>query len=194
LVHAFGFVVMKAAALVNLPVYAGRLGVMPLYAIHAEVVFAVRRMFRIDKRAGEKRAAVFLPRRQNRQLVEPCGFVADFRHGRTPHISRSEFQRFKRKSALVPQLFRARRHERLDDADRIAHELFGFRSKREFDASRRAEHIRHDRIRAALHALEKQRGSATGDDAAVNFGEFEVRINFRFDFYDFVFASQQVEE
>ncbi len=106
---------MKPAAFVNLPVNPCRLPVVALNAIHAEIVFACRRVFRINKWQGNKCPAVFLPRRQNRKLIEPRGTVNNFGDGRaTAHVARAEAQSFERESAMPPQFVRLRRQQRFD--------------------------------------------------------------------------------
>ncbi len=85
-----GLVVVKAAALVYLPVHAGRLRVEALHAVHAEVVLARRGVLGVDERQREERPAVLLPRRQHGQFVEPRRPFDDFGDGRAAHLLRAE--------------------------------------------------------------------------------------------------------
>jgi hypothetical protein len=72
------------------------------------------------------------------------------------------------------------------------HEGFGLRAEGALDAPLRAEEICDYGVAAALDVLEKQRGASALDDAAMDFGEFEIGVNFRFDSGEVVFAFEEV--
>jgi hypothetical protein len=95
---------------------------------------------------------------------------------------------------MLPEHGRARRHQRFRDVHDLANERLWLRAKRQLDAAGRAEKICDDPVTAALHALEKQRRAATRDDAAMDFGQFKIGVNFRVDADEIILARQQVEK
>ncbi len=73
--------VVKAAALADLPVHAGRLPVVDVQAIHPEVVAGASGMRRVDERERDERPAVLGPARHDRQPIEPDVRRDDVEHG-----------------------------------------------------------------------------------------------------------------
>ncbi len=91
---------------------------------------------------------------------------------------------------MAPEFSRLGWQDRLGDMDQFAHEPFRLWTKREIDASFRAEHVSDDRITTALDAFKQQRRSTFADYAAMNLGQLEVWINLGFDSNDFVFSVE----
>ena len=73
--------------------------------------------------------------------------------------------------------------------DELAHEGFRFWTKGEIDASPGSEEIGNNGITTALDSFEKQRRTAFGNYAPVNFSQLQIRIDLCFDGDDFVFAG-----
>src|SRR5712692_3424327 len=72
--------------------------------------------------------------------------------------------------------------------------LFRLGTKGEFDASLCAKEIGDDRKLAFLHSREQQRRPTALDHAPMNFGNFEVRIDFSFNGNEILFTAQEFEE
>src|SRR5205085_636039 len=96
--------------------------------------------------------------------------------------------------ALTPERRGSRRQKRLRHLRGTAHKRFRFRPEGEFDSFDCAEEVRDDRVAAAFHFAEEERGALALDDAAVNLGEFKVRVNLRLDGDDVAFAPEKFEE
>src|SRR6185503_1836198 len=79
LIETLCFRVMKAAAFLNLPVQPGRVRIVDLDAIDAEIVFLRDRVFSVDQRQRDEWSTVFLPRRQHGQLIESSWTIDDLR-------------------------------------------------------------------------------------------------------------------
>src|SRR6185503_19143834 len=95
---------------------------------------------------------------------------------------------------MLPELAELWRQNRLRDMNHLAHKVFRLWTKREINASLRAEHVRDDRKPAALHAFEQQRRTALGDYAPVDLRQLEVWIDLGFDSDDFVFSVESIEK
>jgi hypothetical protein len=93
---------------------------------------------------------------------------------------------------MLPELGGARRQEQLGHMHDLADEGFGFRAEGQLKAAGRAEEIGDDRVTTALNALEEQGRAAALNDATMNFGQFEIRINLRLDSDEIVLAREQV--
>jgi hypothetical protein len=76
----------------------------------------------------------------------------------------------------------------------FSHQRFGSGAEGALNAALRAEEIRDHRVAAALDVVEEERRPPTFDDAAVDFGEFEVRINFCVDIDEIVVAFELFQE
>jgi hypothetical protein len=183
---------MKAAAFVYLPVQPRRLSVKALHAVHSQIVLTGRRMLRVDEREREERPAVFLPRRQDRQFIKSRRLVHHLRDGSAPGVACAELQSFKSKETMLPELCGAGRKESFSDMHDLSHKSLRLRAEGKLNTPRCAEEISDYGVAAALDAIEKQRGASALDHSAMDFGEFEVGVNFRFDSYEIVFAFEQV--
>ena len=181
---------MKAAALLNLPVQTGRLRVVDLHSVDAEVVLSRDRILGVDERQRDERPAVFLPRRQHRQLIEPRWSIDNLRYRRAARVRRSEFKEVERHGAILPQFARTRRQYRLRDVHHLAHQRFRLRTECKIQTPISTEHVRNDGISASLHPLEQQRGTAFGDHTPMNLRKLEIRIDLSFDSDDFVFSGE----
>src|SRR5689334_3998883 len=95
---------------------------------------------------------------------------------------------------MLPQFSGLWWQERFSDVHCIAHERFWLWAKRDIDATLGSKHVRHHRMAAAFHAVEQQRRTAFIDDAAMNLGQLEVRIDLGFDGDDLVFPGESIEE
>ena len=95
---------------------------------------------------------------------------------------------------MSPKLCSVGRNQSLSDRDHFLHELFRPLSKCEFNSLLSAEKIGDHGEVASLHSLEQKRRPAAFDHATVNFSEFQVRIDFRFDSKKIVFTTEQIEE
>ncbi len=82
--------VVLRAALVALPVHAGRASVEHLHAVHADVAHARLGVLRDDQRERDVAAAVFRPRAQDRDLVERSVEPHDLLARRVLHGFRQE--------------------------------------------------------------------------------------------------------
>ena len=152
-------------------------------------------MFRVDERQRDERPAVFLPSRQHGQFVKPRWLSMTCVTGarrvlRVPRLA--ELQARASDAARAPRGAAARSDSATCTTSRTS--ASGFGPKGELDAPRRAEEIGDDRIAAALHSLEQQRRAAALDHAAMDFRQFEIRIDFRFDSDEIVFAFEQIEK
>src|ERR1044072_260093 len=78
--------------------------------------------------------------------------------------------------------------------DGLTDERFGLGAESAFDASSGAEEVGDDGVAASLHLREEERRAAALDDTAVDFGEFEVGVNFRPDFDEVTLAPEQFEK
>jgi hypothetical protein len=76
----------------------------------------------------------------------------------------------------------------------LAHERLGLRAEGEPDAARGAEEVRDDGVAAPLHAPEEERGAAALNDAAVDFCQLQVGVNFRPDFEEVGLFTEQFEK
>jgi hypothetical protein len=81
---------MLGAALVTLPVHAGRAAVVNLHAVGADVPHAGLRIFREDQRERDERAAVVGPAFQNRQRIERAVAIDDLVTRRVLHRLRHQ--------------------------------------------------------------------------------------------------------
>src|SRR5262249_40902283 len=68
LTEKLSFVIMKAAAFLNLPVQSGRMRIVDLHPVNAEIVLFSYRMLGVDQRQSDEWTTIFLPGRQYRQL------------------------------------------------------------------------------------------------------------------------------
>ena len=82
LAEPLGDAMVLGAALVPLPVHAGRPPVVHLHAVGADVAHAGFGIARDDERQRDERAAVLRPGLEHRQLVEPAVGLDDFLTGR----------------------------------------------------------------------------------------------------------------
>ena len=73
---------------------------------------------------------------------------------------------------MPPQLAKLRRQDRFRNVDHLAHERFRLWTKREIDASLRAEQVRDDGITTALHTFKQQRWTTFKDDALKNWSTY----------------------
>src|SRR6266487_1833921 len=95
---------------------------------------------------------------------------------------------------MAPQFRRLRREDRFSDADQLFDELFRLCAEGEFNSFFGTEEIGDGRKVASLHSREKQCGTAALDYATMNLGDFEIRIDFRFDGNQMIFATEKIEE
>jgi hypothetical protein len=91
---------------------------------------------------------------------------------------------------MLPELSKFWRQDRFSDVNHLANEGLRLRTKREVDATLRAEQVSNDRITTTFDALEQQRRSTFTDHAPMDLGKLEVRINLGFDSDDFVFSGE----
>ena len=124
------FAVVKAAAFLNLPVQPGCLSIVDLHAIDAEVVLFGHRIFGVNERQSDKRAAVLLPRREHWQLIESRGPIYNLLLPASamvfvvPSCNNS-----KAKATMLPQFSRAGRQQRFRDLHQLANDCFRLWSK-----------------------------------------------------------------
>jgi hypothetical protein len=95
---------------------------------------------------------------------------------------------------MLPELCGARRQESFSDVHNFSHESFGLWAEGKLNAPLCAEEICDYGVAAALDVIENERRASTLDNATMNFCEFQVGVNFRFDSYEIVFAFKQVQE
>ena len=163
LAEPLGDAVMLGAALVPLPVHAGRPPVVHLHAVGADVAHARLGIARDHERQRDEGAAVLGPGLEHRQLVEAAVGLDDLLTGRVldglrhqvgePAHERHELQR-------VHEPARLRRRRELLDLAREIVELLD--AQRQADARHRAEEIRGDRHRGAGRPLEDAGRPAAG--------------------------------
>jgi hypothetical protein len=132
--------------------------VVDLHAVDAEVVFLRYRVLGVNERQRDEWPTVFLPGCQHRQLVQSRGTIDHLSDRRSRDVFFvPSFSKIERDRTMFPEFTKLRRQDRLGDLNQLAHKRFRLWAKREIDAALRAEHVRDDRITAALHALEQQR-------------------------------------
>jgi hypothetical protein len=95
---------------------------------------------------------------------------------------------------MLPELCGARRQESFGNMRDFSHKGLRLRAEGKLNTPFCTEEICDYGVAAALDVIEKQRGASALDYPAMNFGEFEVGINFRFDSYEVVFAFEEFQE
>src|SRR4051812_48922712 len=170
LIQSFGFVIVKAAALLNLPVQPGCRFVKNLHSINAEVMLLRYRMFGVDQRQRNEWPAIFLPGCQHRQMIESRLALDDISDRSPRHSLRSQFQEIAHQRTMFPKLRSVRREQRLGHMDNSFDELLGLRSKGEIDPFRGSKEIGDYREWAALHPLEQERRTAFFNHPAMYLG------------------------
>jgi hypothetical protein len=149
-----------------------------------------RGMLRVNKREREERPAVFLPRRQDRQFIKARRHVHHLRDGSAAGVARAELESFKGEETMLPELCGSRRQKSFSDMHDLSHKRLRLWAEGKLNTPFCAEEICDYRVAATLYVLEKQRRASALDDATMNFCEFEVGVNFRFDSYEIVFAFE----
>ena len=155
LVARLGAGIVKAAALANLPVHAGRVLVVHLHAIHAEVMTRLLGMLGVDKWERDKRAAVIGPTGDDRQLIEAHVRRDHFSNGAGRQAFRADLEQVEANVARAPQLggrWRQHRFRQVDDAlDEVQRPL----AERQLRTPGRAEQVGHQRESRALDVGEQ---------------------------------------
>ena len=169
---------MKAAAFLNLPMQTRVPGVVNLHAIDAEVVLLRNWIFCVDQRQCNEWSAVFLPRRQHRELIQTRGLLDHFDNWSARNSSRAELQKIPHQRSMFPQFRSIWGQERFGNADHLFDELLGLWAKSKINPLRSAKQIRNDRKAASLHSLKQQRRAALFNNAAMDFSKLEIRIDF----------------
>jgi len=166
----------------DLAVEARRLVVVTLDAVHAEVVHLRLWVFGVHQRQRDERPAVERPGGDHRKPREARRLVNDQRK-----IKRLALEPDTREPGkgvpMVPYLREAGRHQGVRHRRDFAHQLLRPPAKGEVDPARRAEQVGDERKACALYPSEEQGGTTTLDDAPMDFGDLEVRIDFGRDLY-----------
>src|SRR5436190_8238223 len=163
----------------------GRVRIVDLHAINAEVVLFRDRVFSVDKRQRDKWTTILLPSGQHRQLLESRRPIDNLPDGRSRSICRSEFEQVQSNRTMLPQLCELRRQKRLSNVHHLAHKRFRLWPKREIDPALRSKKVGHDGITTALHPREQQSRSTLADHASMDLGQLEVWVNLGFNGDDF---------
>src|SRR6185369_1197754 len=191
---ALGLVVMKATALLNLPMQSRRTCIVDLHSVDAEIVLLRDRIFSVDQRQGDKRTTILLPCSEHGKLVESCRTIDNLSHWSARRVSGAEFKKISRDGTVFPELGDIRRQNRLRDLHQFSHDRFRRRSKRDVDTPLGAEHVGNHRITAAFDARKQQRRPAFGNYTTVDLSKLEVWIDLGFDSDDFVFSGETIEK
>ena len=189
-----GRVVVKAAPLLDLPVHAEGVPVVPLHAVHAEVVVAGPGVLGVDQGEGDEVAAVLGPgleQGQPREVGRPLSALGD---GGGAHRLHAHPQGLAGQPAPRPQLSRREVWEVLGEADQLPQEPPRARAESQLHPARRAEEVGHAGEVGAFDVAEHQRRPAGGDDPAVDLGDLEVGGDRRLDVDDLLLAPQQVQK
>src|SRR2546425_4390445 len=93
LIHFLRNAIMKAAALLNLPMQPRGPRIVDLHPVNPQIMFLCDWVFRIDQRERDEWPAVFMPSRKHRQLIESHRWFDDLRHRPTRSIARAEFEK-----------------------------------------------------------------------------------------------------
>ena len=153
--------VVKPAAFTNLPVHAGRSGVVHLQAIHTEVVPPAIRMFSEHERQGDERAPVLRPRGQRRQSVQPDIVGDDIGHRSPAAAAQTNTGQLANHVPGAPQRSRGRRQRRLQQFDESPNQPLRALAEGQFGASGGAEQI-CDQRKVRIRHVPEQEGRTTG--------------------------------
>ena len=194
LIRRLRLVQVVAASLVDLPVDPEGLRAVLLHAVDPEVVALVRGVLGVDERPGEKGATVVGPTRDDRERIEGAALFDDFGDRPARAAAHPDAQQGCGDVARVPDLAQGRRDRGLGDVHQPFEELLSAVSEGELHPTRRSVEVRHKGELRALHIPEEERGSARRDDAAMDLGEFEIRIDLGGDLDDLVFAAELIDE
>ena len=194
LVPCFGRGVVESASLADLPVHAGRPGIVHLQPVHAEVVPGARRVLGVDERQRDERPAVLGPAGKGRQPVEPD--VAGDNLGYRPPGPRSRADAEQRAGhvARAPQFRGRRREQRLGQLHQPPDELQRARAEGELRPARGTEQVGDERKRRTGDVREEQRRAAGGDDPAVDLRRFERGIDGNLDNREVAVTFQPIDE
>src|SRR6185369_3681008 len=133
LAKALGLVVVKATALLDLPVQSRGMGVVDLHSVDAKVVLPGDRVLSVDQRQSDKRTAVLLPRGEHGELVKSCRAIDNLCYRSARCVSGAEFKKITCDGTVLPELGNVRRQDRLRDVHHFSHERFRLRTKRDID-------------------------------------------------------------
>src|SRR5262245_22851333 len=156
-------------------------GVVQLEPVHAKVVTLILGMLRVHERQRDKRAAILLPRGENRQTTQVGWLLQHLQHGTVLDIARPELQRFQRQVAVLPKCGQPGRQDSLGKVNHLLDQLLGLCTKGQLNTLRSSKQVGGDRNRAALHSVEQERRAAALDNAAMDFCNLEKRIDLYID-------------
>ena len=157
--------------------HAGAGRVETLQPVDAEVAHPGARVAGMDERQGEEGAAVERPTGQARQFVQARRAEALLENGATANLAQAGLRQAPQRPAGGPQ----RGHGRRQQAFRQPHEFRANLPRRapegHLDALRRAEQVRHQAVRRALHPLKQQCRPLLGKDPVLDDRDLLVRID-----------------
>ena len=189
-----GDVVVEPAPFLDLPVHAEGVRIVPLDAVDAEVVLAAVRVLGVDERQGDEVAAVLGPGLDQGQAAKVGGGLPALENRTAADGAQPQAHPFPRQPAVAPEPARRQRGELVRHLDQLSQKALRPRSERQVDPAGCPEQVGDRGEVGPFDALEQQRRSARGDDAAVDLGQFEIGVDRGFDPRQLPLFFKQLEE
>jgi hypothetical protein len=185
---------MKAAAFLNLPVQSGRVRIVNLHAIDAEVVLLRDWMFGVDKGQGNEWAHIFLPGREDWKLSELHLLLHNFGNRGPRYFARSQLQKIPHQPAMLPKFRSIWREQRFSYVDYLFDEFFRLAPKSQVNSFGVPNRLVTTGKRLPFTRLKSSAGPPLSITRRWISASFQIGIDFGIDCDDIFFAGKQFEK